>query len=384
MRVALISNTLPPEGKGGAEAYVADLGTALARTNDVLVLTGATRNATAPFSVARLPGLPPLPSEATLSQKTIWHARDQWRPATYFAALHILRRFQPDVVHTNECQGLSAAVFTALERLRIPHVHMAHDLNLLCVRVSMTRDGQFCGGRCRMCQIQRAIRGGAVRRHTNRLVSVSRYIEQRHLAAGVISPERSTIVRLGVHVERRAQTIRKEGLFTIGFIGSVSRFKGILTLLEAFESIPDTDWRLIVAGSGECEVEVADAVVRDGRISYLGYVSDARKNVFYDGIDVLAVPSEWEEPAALVAIEASARAIPLVVSDRGGLNELPEACLFRSGDAIALASQLNALQKDSERRQAISTRLLERHEEFTWERHFREMFSVLQEVSDEA
>ena len=383
MRVAIISNTMPPEGRGGAEAYVAQLAAALAEANDVIVLTGASSpSETTAYEVAQLPRLPKLAHEASFSDKTIWHARDQWRPATFFSALKILRRFQPNVVHTNECQGLSASVFTAVGRLKIPHVHMAHDLNLLCTRVSMTRDGQFCGGRCGMCRIQRVVRGGAVERNTDRLVSVSRYIERHHVAAGVISPERSRVVRLGVRAERRTQPNPRRETFTVGFIGSVSRFKGILTLLKAFSLAARPDWRLLVAGEGECETDVARAAAIDGRVSYLGRVGAQRKTAFFDAIDVLAVPSEWEEPACLSAIEGAAHGIPLVVSDRGGLREVPEACLFPSGDANALASQLQALHQDVGRSTAISMRLLERHAEFAWDRHFSEMHAVLREVAD--
>ena len=66
--------------------------------------------------------------------------QDQWIPSVHLAVMRQLEAFSPDVVHTHEPQGLSAAPFSAIARARLPHVHTVHDLNLLCVRVTMTKE----------------------------------------------------------------------------------------------------------------------------------------------------------------------------------------------------------------------------------------------------
>src|SRR5687767_225413 len=100
MRIALISNTLPPEGRGGAEAYVSYLAASLARKHDVVVLTGATSGAIEGASIGRLPALLRLAPDASLEHKLVWHSRDQWRPTVFRSATRLLRNFRPDVVHT--------------------------------------------------------------------------------------------------------------------------------------------------------------------------------------------------------------------------------------------------------------------------------------------
>ena len=382
MRVALISSTFPPEGRGGAEAYVDTLACALAEEHDVLVLTGARHGVLSGSGrVAALPGLSPLPRSAATARKLLWHAQDQWLPRTFVAASRTLRQFRPDVVHTHECQGLSAAVFTAVERLNIPHVHTAHDLNLLCARVTMTKEGEFCGGRCHLCRIQRAVRGGAVRRHITRLLSVSDYIHRRHLEAGIVPPDRATVIRLGSAVPEVSEPRAASNGFHIGFLGSLAPHKGVKTLIEAFGRGDDPHWRLSIAGSGELEPHVLLAAAGDDRISYLGQVAGDDKEAFFATIDVLAVPSEWEEPAATVATEAIARGIPTIVSDRGGLPEIAEAFVFPSKDVASLHAALKRLADHPGEREEVTRRLRLRSEEFTWETHYRAVHEVLKSAA---
>ena len=72
----------------------------------------------------------------------------------------------------------------------------------------------------------------------------------------------------------------------------------------------------------------------DGRINHYGYVTGAQKNSFFDRLDVMVIPSEYEENAPIIVAEALVRGLPCVVSDRGGLPETPEAWTFRAGDTI--------------------------------------------------
>ena len=59
---------------------------------------------------------------------------------------------------------------------------------------------------------------------------------------------------------------------------------------------------------------------------------------------LLILPSEWYEPFGRVAIEAFARATPVIASDLGGMADLVEdgrtGRLFRPGDAGDLAAKV--------------------------------------------
>lgn len=378
MRLALIATLLPSDSPGGAEAYVDAAAHALAERHDVVVLTGSDA-AVNGIPTRHLPHLPQLDRRRPRAAKLLWHAADQWLPRVHFALVRELKALRPDIVLTHHPQGLSAAVFTAIAQLGLPHVHTAHDLNLLCMRMSMTRDGEFCGGRCLDCRIQRAIRGGAIRLDLSRLIGVSRYICQRHVHAGIVPVERAETIRLGAEPgTARLRTAPADEL-TLGFIGSLAPHKGIRTLLAAVEG-NELPWRLLVAGTGPLDEEVAAASRRDPRIERLDHVSGAAKDAFFDRLDLVVIPSEWEEPATFVAAEAAVRGIPTVVSARGGLPETPEARVFRSGDREELVRAVRWFVEDPQRIEGASTKLLAAQPEFEWSTHVARVEAVLEEV----
>lgn len=381
MRLALIASLLPSDSPGGAEAYVAAAAHSLAERHDVVVLAGSDTVLDG-IPTYRLPHLPQLDRRRPAAVKLLWHAADQWLPSVHLAVVRRLKALQPDVVLTQHPQGLSSAVFTAVAQLGLPHVHTAHDLNLLCVRMSMTRDGEFCGGRCLDCRIQRAIRGGAIRLELSRLIGVSRYICQRHVHAGVVPPERAVTIRLGAEPGTARLRTPPAGELTLGFIGSLAPHKGIRTLLAAVEG-SDLPWRLLVAGRGPLAEEVAAAARRDPRIELVGHVSGNVKDAFFDRLDLLVIPSEWEEPATFVASEAAVRGIPAVVSARGGLPETPESRPFRSGDAEELRRAVTWFVEEPGRLEDASSRLLARRAEFEWSGHVDKVEQLLQEVASE-
>jgi glycosyltransferase involved in cell wall biosynthesis len=379
MRIALISNSLPPEpATGGAQDYVADLAHDLSERHEVLVISGAA-SALEGINCVRVPALRVLlPTESAVS-KAAWHLRDQWMLGVHRAVTDHLRRFTPDVVHTHEPQGISAAVFTAVAQTRVPHVHTAHDLNLLCVRVTMTRDGRFCGGRCASCLVQRTVRGRLVARHLDRLITPSDHYRKVHVNSGIVPAQRALTIRHGARPGTTRLRSPSPDTLHLGFIGNIGPHKGVLTLLDAFRRAPP-GWRLSIAGEGVLSglVEKAQS---DSRIAYLGYLEGARKDAFYDALDLLVIPSEWEEAATLVAVEAAVRGLPAVVSDRGGLPETPEARVFPARDVEALLRAVNWFLASPERLEDASGRLLAHQDRFLWSNHVERVERVLEDVA---
>ncbi len=371
MRVGLISSSLTADTGGGAEKYVEDAARSLGSEHEVTVFTASKASAEG-LDLIRLPGLPyhDAGSGSALG-RAVWHARDQWSPAVHRALARALGVVRPDVVWTHEIQGLSAAVFTAIAARGLRHVYTAHDLNLLCVRTSMTRNGSFCGGRCVECRVQREIRGRAARRRLDRLIGVSDYITKRHITGGIVDAERAVTIRVGATPgSSRVRTSSQSP--TIGFIGTLAAHKGIATLLRAAHTAPES-WRFVVAGAGP----LASAVESDPRVEYLGRVESEQKEAFFERVDVLVVPSEWEEPGPFVVMEAAVRGMPCVVSDRGGLPETPESRSFRAGDAAALVAALASFVDHPEQLEEASRRLVARADEFTWARHMARVEEVL-------
>lgn len=103
----------------------------------------------------------------------------------------------------------------------------------------------------------------------------------------------------------------------------------------------------------------------------------------YRDADICIVPSLWEEPFGIVALEAMATAIPVCASRTGGLQDIitPETgLLFERGNAAQLAECLGRLLNDPDGRrrmgQAGRRRAVER---YSWKRIVEEDYLPLLE-----
>jgi glycosyltransferase involved in cell wall biosynthesis len=114
---------------------------------------------------------------------------------------------------------------------------------------------------------------------------------------------------------------------TVGIIGQIGEWKGHDDLIAALADLRQRGitFACSVFGSGEAGyVEMlkrrAEAAGIAHAITWRGY--ESRLDVIYDAIDVCAVPSRFEEPFGLVAVEAASRGIPVVATSHGGLSEI--------------------------------------------------------------
>lgn len=137
--------------------------------------------------------------------------------------------------------------------------------------------------------------------------------------------------------DNETQNYRKEyGInetdIVIGFAGRMIREKGILELVRAFKKIKTTkELKLLIVGSKDYEnlkkdkyvQEIYDEIESMGdKVIFTGHVNYEKMPKIYNTMDVLAIPSMWEEPFGCVAIEGMAMGIPIVATKSGGLAEI--------------------------------------------------------------
>ena len=79
-------------------------------------------------------------------------------------------------------------------------------------------------------------------------------------------------------------------------------------------------------------------------IQFLGVFDNREISTVLAGLDVLVVPSLWQENSPLVILSAQACRCPVIASDLAGLSETIQhdknGLLFESGNKAALARQL--------------------------------------------
>jgi glycosyltransferase involved in cell wall biosynthesis len=142
---------------------------------------------------------------------------------------------------------------------------------------------------------------------------------------------------------------------TVGFAGRLIREKGVDVLLRAFATvaarIPEA--RLLIAGAGP-ERERLEGLIASrhlsSSISLLGHLTPPELERSLASAWVQAVPSRWEEPFGLVAVEAMMRGTAVVASASGGLLEIvrhgESGLLVPPSDPATLAEALLLLLQD--------------------------------------
>ena len=100
----------------------------------------------------------------------------------------------------------------------------------------------------------------------------------------------------------------------------------------------------------------------------LGWVPTVQMPQVYQNAAVVVIPSLWEEPFGLVAVEAMACGLPVVASRQGGLEsivvEAETGFLVKPGDDAALADRLEELLTDVNLRQRMGSEARRRAVEF--------------------
>jgi glycosyltransferase involved in cell wall biosynthesis len=154
-------------------------------------------------------------------------------------------------------------------------------------------------------------------------------------ATVIANPYRDDLFRRFPGVEREGDLI---------FVGRLVSDKGADLLLEALRMLAarGVSRRLTVVGTGP-ERERLEAMAQGLDVRFVGMLAEAELARAFNAHRVLVVPSRWEEPFGLVALEGLACGCAVVASSGGGLPEAvgPFGRTFPNNDAAALADALS-------------------------------------------
>lgn len=279
-------------------------------------------------------------------KRGIWHLRDIYNLTMGNLVEEIVRREQPDVVSCHNLAGFSASAWVAIEQAGVLIIQVLHDSYNLCPGSNMFKDGHACERQCMQCKAFRLFTP-LISKKVNAVVGVSQFILDKHLEHGLFKEAK---IKTAIHNTRaiipqiKSFENKKWDKVRFGFIGTLTPAKGIELLLDVFTNLALPNAELWIAGKGYPEYEQQLKRSESSSVRFLGY---SKPEDFFSKIDVLVVPSIWQEPLGMVVPEAFAYGIPVIGSRRGGIPEMVQngvnGFLFEPDHAEELAGIIKQL-----------------------------------------
>jgi glycosyltransferase involved in cell wall biosynthesis len=198
-------------------------------------------------------------------------------------------------------------------------------------------------------------------------VCVSAYI--RSISSPRISaPAKVTVAHWGLPL--RNLKLRDElpdfsqGTLKIVFVGQIEAHKGLATLLRAVAACASRSTVTVIGDDTTSHASMCKALVRDlGLAQRVVFAGRMPQSDVYDHLQrshVMVVPSEWEEPYAIVPLQGKLCGLVTIVSNTGGSSEgivdEVDGFLFERGNVSQLAELLDTLDADRALCSAVSQR----------------------------
>ena len=286
----------------------------------------------------------------------------------------VLKEFQPDVVHVKMfLWQLSPLILSLLKD--VPAVYQIVTYKAICPNgKKLLPDGSVCRSPAgTIC-----LSGGCLTPQSWLAMMLQRrlWLRQQNVFDAFVTPSPSMKRWLEnegigpVEVISNACRLREpraplSGDPILAFAGRLSEEKGIGTMIRAFAEIQDAvpGVRLWIAGDGPEGASLkrlAREVGIEARTDFFGALPFEEMDRRFERAWAQIVPSKWDEPFGMVAIEALMRGTAVVASNTGGPGDIVEegesGVLFPPGDVSALAGAMLKVARDRQLCETLGAR----------------------------
>lgn len=347
MTICLINNLYKPFNRGGAEKVCETIARGLIKAgHEVFVITTKTRNERR--TEAGQPRIYYLNSsyynlnELPKFFRLFWQIWNMFNFVSYFKIKNILLREKCDAVITNNLMGLGFLTPLAIRSLKIKHLQIAHDIQLIhpsgliYYQKEEIIDGFFAKIYSIICR--------EFFKSTQIAVFPSRWLRDFYAKRGFFPLSKIMVLPNPVDLEL-TEANPESGNFKFLFIGQIEKHKGVLLLLDGFNKIkkkyPEVE--LLLAGDGS-QIELArKKAAGNNNIKFLGWPGDEAVNKLLSSSHSLVYPSLVYENCPNAIQRALAMGLPVLASGLGGLSELLSdgaGIVFKPADVNDLAEKM--------------------------------------------
>ena len=322
-----------------------------------------------------------------------------WSKKTYDEIKRLIKSEKPDIAHIHNIFLLiSPSVYYALSEQGIPIIQALHNYRLFCPKGIFYRDGKICE-ECKSGNFIPSIIHRCWRNSFILSLFLARMLRfhfrkktlQNKISAYIASSEfsKNKFIELGLprdkisvkphFVDLKIEKEEDRENYAL-FIGRLVDYKGINTLISAYEKL--SNLRIKIIGDGPLHKELKEKVRKINNIELLGRLSSnrdvlecMRKSRF------VIFPSECYETFGKVIIEAFACGVPVIVSRLGARIELVEdgrtGLRFTPGDPEDLASKIEWAWENSKEMEEMGRNARRNYEEnYTPERNYEMLMGI--------
>ena len=379
MRVCIVTVASYAHGIGGMQGHVADLSRGLVESgHEVEVIAPRHRDGLqttshlgATWHFGNVPGRKP----GRPNRNRDWLSES----AATFERLHVANPF--DVVHSESTSALGL-LRHGVHR-RVPLAAKFHGNYLGLAEATVRRAVRDSGFRPRVREAKHLVwltLGHVVPADFARFRACEAMVPSHQQVKGtarsyLLDRARVHVVPNGIDAEEFKPRPKDEVRKVLGLgsepillcVGRLERDKGYETAIEALARLGDPDARLVVIGTGPERAALEAGARRAGvaeRVEFLGPKPRNEVVEYLAAADLFLFPTERDEAAPLVPLEAMASALPVLTTTVGGGAELIESgesgLLLPPASAGAWAEAIGSLLGDDARRRRMGQAARER------------------------
>ena len=346
MNILIICTLYPPHVLGGAEISISLLAEGLVENgHQVSVITTGNeyseeiRNGVKVYRLKNRNIYWRYPQrDKSILKKSLWHLIDIYNWRYKKDVKRIVSKIKPDIINTSNLCGISSIVWDVVHKMKIPIVHTLRDYYLLCPQQTMIKGTTSCEKQCAICKTYSIVKK-EMSQKVDAVVGISNFILQHHLSFGYFKNAiRKEVISNSIDfVSEQNKSVTN----SLGYIGRLSPEKGIEYMIEAFLKSTNQNKKLLIAGKGNKDYEQKlRSKYESDKVVFLGSQNQVS---FFKMIDLLIVPSLWNEPFGRVVIEAYASKVPVFMASNGGLKELQVDNISWCFDTSQVDSLVNLL-----------------------------------------
>lgn len=259
----------------------------------------------------------------------------------------LLKKYNPDIAHVHLYKGgLTSSVLKVLKKNKIPIIISVHDYGFLDPH-NLLLDGKLnisektINGSSFYAFLDKHNRNSYLYsfisyleysfnsfflpfdKYFDTVLCVSSFSKNLHSTCSKFNFNLRHLYNFSPMVKHEITDKKNNNERYILFFGRLSKEKGVLTLIKAYENIK-TSYTLRILGTGSMESELKEYVKEKNikNIEFLGHISGQALISHIKNAYVVVVPSEWYENNPMTIIESYALSVPVIGSNIGGIPEI--------------------------------------------------------------